>query len=171
MKKITVEVSKCTGCGQCMMTCAFNKTGAFDLRRSHIRVVQWEDICLSVPVVCRQCADAPCIEACPSRALSRHPVTGAITVDEDACTGCEACVQECTYQVLRLSAEGIPVTCDLCGGNPACVASCYPGALSFVELPDGAPDPLREVAAELVARAAGKNVAPPEALRRKASLA
>jgi len=28
---------------------------------------------------------------------------------------------------------GKAVKCDLCGGEPSCVAECYPGALIFME--------------------------------------
>jgi len=170
MKKLKIDVSKCSGCGQCALTCAFKTSGTFDLGKSAIRVLQWEDFCLSVPVVCQQCDDARCIWACPAEALSRHPVTGAIMVDVDNCINCDACRDECTYMVTRINESGLPVTCDLCNGDPLCVKACFPGALTFEEVPAEAWDPFRPFVDSLNARYQGKHVPLPEGLRQLGDL-
>jgi carbon-monoxide dehydrogenase iron sulfur subunit len=164
MKKLVLEVSKCTGCGQCALTCAFTKTGYFDLHQSNIQVVQWEDICLSVPVVCQQCSDAQCIEICPTDALSWDPALHTIKLNKALCINCEACVYECTHQAMHMNAEGFPITCDQCYGDPECVKVCFPGALSYVEVPDEA-EQFRVFVEDLAARANGKNNPPPDELR------
>jgi carbon-monoxide dehydrogenase iron sulfur subunit len=160
MKKITIDASRCTGCGQCALTCSFRQAGVFDPRQSHIRIVQWEDFCLSVPLVCQQCDDARCIVACPTEALYRHPATGAILLQAAACINCAACASDCTYQVMRMTDADLPMTCDLCGGNPACVRVCYPGALGYAEVDRTQWEPLRPAVSVLVQRAAGARVAP-----------
>ncbi|HKZ54427.1 MAG TPA: 4Fe-4S dicluster domain-containing protein [Anaerolineales bacterium] len=165
MRRIKIDVSRCTGCAQCMLSCSFKKTGAFDLSQSCIRILQWEDLCLSVPMVCQQCDDERCIWACPTDALTRHPVTGAILLDPTTCIRCELCRIECTYQVIHMTEDGLPMTCDLCDGAPACVAACYPGALTFVEAPDEQAEPFRPVVAVLNARGRGEPVEPPEDLK------
>ena len=161
MKQIRVEVEKCSGCGQCALTCSFKNVGKFELNQSNIRIIQWEDICLSVPNLCQQCSDTPCVVACPTEAIGVNPKTGAIVIDPDLCTQCYECADECRYQVIHVDLEGYPLTCDLCGGSPKCVAVCFPGALSFVEIPEVEKEPLKALAQILIDRAAGKPVPPP----------
>ncbi len=164
MEGIKIEVSKCTGCGQCVLACSFIKTGTFDLKKSCIRIIQWEDYCLSVPLLCQQCDDARCIWVCPTDALERHPDTGVIMVDPDACINCELCMKECTYQVIYMNDAAVPVICDLCGGSPVCVSSCFPGALTLAEIPEGEEQPFRPIHEVLNARRRGENIEPPEFL-------
>jgi carbon-monoxide dehydrogenase iron sulfur subunit len=133
MKAIVIETEKCTGCHQCVLTCAFVKAGHFVPDDAAVRIAQWEERCLSVPVICRLCADAPCVSACPASALSRSPATGVIVVDRESCSGCDLCREGCPYGAIHLAPDGYPVVCDLCEGAPACVSVCFPGALQFVD--------------------------------------
>ncbi len=171
MKKIKINISKCTGCNQCVLTCSFVKSGTFDPRQSRIRIVQWEDRCLSVPIMCQQCEDANCIAVCPTNALTHDPDTGVIVLDAVGCINCDACAVECTYQVMHMTTDGLPVTCDLCGGDPECVKVCYPGALTFEEVPDAEREPLRSLAETLNARSAGQLGEAPAELLERATLA
>ncbi len=164
MKQIRVDVEKCTGCGQCALTCSFKNLGKFELNQSNIRIVQWEEICLSVPHLCQQCEDAPCVASCPTEAIFVNPDTGAIVIDTDLCTQCYNCEEECRYQVIHITPEGYPLTCDLCGGSPQCVAVCFPGALSFVEFSEAEKEPLKAFAQVLIDRVSGKPVEPPAEL-------
>jgi carbon-monoxide dehydrogenase iron sulfur subunit len=164
MKQIRLNIAKCTGCGQCVLTCAYKNVQKFELDQSDIRILQWEDICLSVPNLCRQCDDAPCIAACPTEALAFHAETGAIILDKDLCTQCYECRDACRYQVIHLDYGDLPHTCDLCLGDPQCVKVCYPGCLTFEELPDTEKEPLFKFAEKLIDKASGKNVPAPEEL-------
>jgi Fe-S-cluster-containing dehydrogenase component len=83
---------------------------------------------LEVPHLCAQCEDAPCIPICPVNALSWNTNTGAIIVDDEACTSCGICLDACPGKVPFLH----PVTrkatiCDLCEGDPACAKACEEG--------------------------------------------
>lgn len=167
MKQISVDIAKCTGCGQCALTCSFKNVGVFDREQSNIRIIQWEEICLSVPSLCRQCGDTPCMAACPTEAISVNPETGAIVIDRELCTQCYICELECRYQVIHIDPEGYPLTCDLCGGNPRCVGVCFAGALRFEDIPAEEREPLKAFAPTLIARAAGKPVTPPGELASK----
>jgi carbon-monoxide dehydrogenase iron sulfur subunit len=141
MKQIRLNIAKCTGCGQCALTCAYKNSQKFDLAKSDIHILQWEDICLSVPQLCQQCEDAPCISACATEALAFDGKTGAIILDKDLCTQCSVCQDECRYQVIRLDEAGYPRTCDLCAGDPQCVKVCYPGCLTYEEIPESEKEP------------------------------
>ena len=83
--------------------------------------------------VCLQCADAPCVEACPTHSLSRDARSGAIVVDTDpdsetACIGCMRCRRACPWDVpVRHPEHKVAVKCDLCAereGGPLCVEMC-----------------------------------------------
>ena len=50
-------------------------------------------------------------------------------IDREACTGCEACVEACPYQAIRMDAEERAFKCDFCAGEPACVPECVTLAL------------------------------------------
>ncbi|HBG73979.1 MAG: hypothetical protein A2X25_02440 [Chloroflexi bacterium GWB2_49_20] len=164
MKQIKVDVEKCTGCGQCALTCSFKNVDKFELNQSNIRIIQWEDICLSVPSLCQQCSDTPCIVSCPTEAISVNSATGAIIIDTDLCTQCYECQEACRYQVIHTTLDGYPLTCDLCGGTPKCVAVCFPGALRFEEIHDAEKEPFKVLASILSDRASGKLVSPPAEL-------
>ncbi len=162
MEKLKLDIRACTGCGECVLTCAFKNAGSYDLLQSNIRVIKWEDIELFVAIACQQCKEAACMAACPNQAISHHPLTGVIVYDRGACDMCYNCIDECTYQVMHVSPAGEPVTCDLCGGSPECVQACSPHALSFVDVPEEQWEPFYDLSEVLVARAGGKNVPAPE---------
>ncbi len=51
--------------------------------------------------------DRNCVKVCPFHAI--HPgESGEIIIDEDACTGCSICVQECRAKNLKTSKDVIP---------------------------------------------------------------
>jgi Fe-S-cluster-containing dehydrogenase component len=50
--------------------------------------------------VCKHCANAPCLEACPTGAIFR---TQFYTVQQDICNGCGYCVPTCPFSVVELS--------------------------------------------------------------------
>lgn len=80
---------------------------------------------VEVPHLCAQCMDYPCIEACPVKALSKDPNTGAVIVDREACISCGACIRACPGKVPTLHpGDNKANICDLCGGEPKCVEVC-----------------------------------------------
>ena len=74
-KSLHIEPEKCTGCLQCEMACSYEHYGLFNPSKSVIKVFEFHDTGKKVPYTCTQCAEAWCLHACP---------TGAITyVDAD----------------------------------------------------------------------------------------
>ena len=58
----------------------------------------------------------------------------ALKVDPMKCTGCRVCIRKCPYASPSMyPGEKFVIICDLCGGNPRCVAACEPKALGFVD--------------------------------------
>jgi carbon-monoxide dehydrogenase iron sulfur subunit len=129
-KRLIVDPDKCTTCRLCELVCSQRHGGAYQPSRANIQVRIDADEAFYFPMVCLQCDDAPCIDACPTEALVRDPNTNAVVVVTDNCTECGECETACPYGAIRLW-EGVAHKCDLCGGDPECVRFCPPGALRY----------------------------------------
>jgi carbon-monoxide dehydrogenase iron sulfur subunit len=139
MAAIKVVSEKCCGCRICEMVCSEKHWGVYAPRRGLLRV----DINrlpkigaplseIDSPIVCRQCDPSPCANACPENAIEKSTTMDAWVVDEEKCTGCGICINACPFGMIYLeSQEGIARKCNLCDGNPSCVAYCPTGALVF----------------------------------------
>lgn len=130
-KFISVDISKCIGCGLCEYACALEKDGFPDPSKSRIRVIRLNPW-INVVVACRFCEDARCVRACPREAL-RQSDEGVPIVDIDKCSACGWCLQACPYGAIMLHPEKRVVTCDLCNGEARCIKFCPEEALELVQ--------------------------------------
>lgn len=134
---VSVDPSKCTGCGICELACSQEK-GEQSPLRSRIRVVRVTPV-FNFALACRACEDAKCVKACPEKAISQNEDTGLLIVDKNLCEGCDWCVQACDYGAITIqSSTGLATVCDLCSGTPQCVEFCPEEALSLVESDEAA---------------------------------
>lgn len=131
-KNLYADPQKCTGCNRCSYVCSAVKTGVFMPGKARIQINNFSHRGFSVPSICFQCPSAPCHSACPTGAISRNE-NDVVVVDANLCISCGQCVAACPYGMIDFGEQGKSVKCDLCGGDPACVRECYPGALSFEE--------------------------------------
>ena len=90
-----------------------------------------------LPKGCRHCAEAPCMDACPSDAIYRRD-DGIVLVDAEECIGCRSCEDACPYDVILYNEEkGIVGKCNFCyerldeGQEPFCVKCCETKAIFF----------------------------------------
>ncbi|MDI6823520.1 MAG: 4Fe-4S dicluster domain-containing protein [Bacillota bacterium] len=128
--RILVDPALCSGCRACEVACSFGHEGVFGPGLARIRVVKVEEEGYDRPVVCHQCRRPPCAQACPTGALTRDEAAGRLRLDDAACIGCGACVEACPFGAMRLHPDTEQAMfCDLCGGDPACVKRCTPGAI------------------------------------------
>jgi len=90
---------------------------------------------IEVPHLCVQCHDYPCVEACPTQALSVNKETEAVNVDKEKCVACGKCIDECPGRIPYIHPiENYVVICDLCGGKPKCVEACAAGRWNALEI-------------------------------------
>ncbi|MGV1169242.1 4Fe-4S dicluster domain-containing protein [Enterobacter asburiae] len=132
---IMANPASCIGCRTCEIACALEHAtehAAFAPRLTVLRLNT-----LSVPVMCHQCENAPCVGACPVGALTM----GDERVEADAarCIGCQSCVVACPFGVITVEVAknqaATIVKCDLCHGRergPACIDVCPTAALSKI---------------------------------------
>ncbi len=135
MNLIEVIPDKCTGCRLCEMACSFHHERECSSTRARIKVSHGSEWAFDFPLLCIQCAEATCIESCPTGALYRDEATGVVRVDAEACTGCEECIAACPLHAFTLDEEeAVVFKCDLCSGDPECVKWCTRGALIFKDV-------------------------------------
>lgn len=126
MKVNLIEVlpENCAGCRLCEMVCSLRHEQECSTTKSRIKILQGKEWAFDFPLLCIQCAEAPCIKSCPNEALYRNEATGIVVVDA-ACSGCGECLTVCPVHALGLEEDkGIIFKCDQCGGDPECVKSC-----------------------------------------------
>ena len=143
-KEILVAYDKCMGCKSCENACAVAHSKSKNLFGAVLndekplkRIFTHQVMDKKVPLNCRHCEEAPCIDACIAGAMHRTS-EGFVTNEggEHECTGCWMCVMVCPYGVIRsLPDERKAIKCDRIyfddTEKPACVRACPTGALTY----------------------------------------
>lgn len=131
-KRVAVDLDYCIECKSCAAACYYG-------HKLMPAVEYGATSAATVPLICRQCDEAPCMHACPNEAMYKTEL-GVVRRARLLCVGCGSCVQACPFGVLSPDLAEYQVgKCDLCedllkeNGVPRCVATCTTGALHFVE--------------------------------------
>jgi carbon-monoxide dehydrogenase iron sulfur subunit len=133
LKRISVDVNRCSGCRQCEMTCSFKNEGVFSPSLARITVTKEDSLGWDLPIVCWHCELCKAMENCPRKALQRNE-EGLIVINRKKCTGCKKCSEMCVIGAIKLHPErNTPLICNLCGGEPLCVQNCPTEALTYRE--------------------------------------
>ncbi len=132
-KKIFINIGRCILCRACEVACeVFNGT-------SRIKVFEYQET-MAMPLNCRHCEKAPCMEVCPTKALYKDE-DGAVMLNPFKCIGCLMCAVVCPFGIPDIDkANKIMVKCDMCaerrarGLEPACVSACPTDAIVYGEV-------------------------------------
>jgi len=148
---VLVDVTRCTGCNQCVQACvAFNQLGESQVRPQQspdgLSANRYTAIVESpqgsyVRKVCRHCLEPACVSVCPVGAMYQTP-EGVVLYDPKKCMGCRYCMMACPYGIPRYEWDTpAPLVrkCNLCyerlqsGQLPACVEACPEKVMIFGE--------------------------------------
>ena len=141
-----IDNRKCIGCHACTVACKQEHDVPLGVNRTYVKQVEvgrYPNVRRHFQVTrCNQCADAPCVEICPTTAMFQRP-DGIVDFDRSRCIGCQACMAACPYDAIYID----PVShsaekCNFCtnridrGLQPACVTVCPTQAIFVGNLED-----------------------------------
>jgi len=147
-----IDLKKCIGCHACTIACKSEHDIPVGVNRCWVKTVEKgtfpQTQRLFLPVLCNQCADAPCMKICPTSALFRRR-DGIVDLNGESCIGCRACMTACPYDQLFIDPNTRTAEkCNFCANRienqlkPACVSVCPTECRIFGDLDD----PTSEVA-------------------------
>lgn len=100
-------------------------------------------------LICRKCHSAPCVKACPQKALEKVSTgngdEGILKRAEMLCTGCGTCAIACPFGTIYTNL--IPFVANLCDAckdrlkkseKPLCVQTCKDGCIDYGPAPKSA---------------------------------
>lgn len=157
---ILIDTTKCVGCRQCQVACqAKNNLPALPEKLpanvtypeqlsatafTHVEFyktggTQDAPVFTSIKRQCMHCGEPACAAVCPVGAIVKTP-QGPVVYDAEKCLGCRYCMAACPFNIPKFewdSANPRIRKCNMCadhiaqGEQPACVAACPTGALTF----------------------------------------
>src|SRR6184192_4716038 len=158
------DTTLCIGCKACEVACkewnqlpnnplefkdSYDNTGQLDHANwRHVRFVEQPTKSPDKPIawsmmsdVCKHCANASCLEVCPTDAIVRTEFD-TVYIQQDVCNGCRDCVAACPFGVIHMAGaenagKGTAKKCTLCYDRlqhnltPACAQACPTESIQF----------------------------------------
>lgn len=168
---MVIDLERCVGCQTCTIACMIEH----DLDEGagiEVQTIGGKDRDTPegrhpdlhmhfLPILCMHCADAPCMEACPNKAIFKRP-DGIVLIDIKACDGCLACASSCPHGAIFFNGKKESAfKCNMCadrideGDEPFCLMCCEGEAMFFGDLDN----PYSNVSEMITARG-GKTLQP-----------
>ena len=141
-----IDNRRCIGCHACTVACKAEHEDPIGVNKTWVSYIEkgvYPDVSRAFHVMrCNHCADAPCVEICPTASLETRP-DGIVDFDPGRCIGCKACMQACPYDAITIHPQsGTATKCNYCahrvdvGREPACVVVCPTEAIVIGDLQD-----------------------------------
>jgi tetrathionate reductase subunit B len=173
---LLIDTTACFDCDECVTACheenGVKGHGRPQTDPQWIRKVNLRDkatgYAQALPLMCQHCAQAPCVDVCPTGASFRRD-DGIVLVDKHTCIGCRYCVLACPFGARSFVHEavsgqkadvprgkGTVEACTMCvhrvdrGEGPACVEACNRSggkAMAFGDLNDASSEIRKRLAA------------------------
>ncbi len=154
------DVTLCIGCKACEVACkewnqlegnppafrdSYDNTGQLDHQNwRRVQFIEQAQPASGAPVawtmmsdVCKHCANASCMEVCPTNAIIRTEFN-TVYIQPDVCNGCRNCLSACPYHVIGFNQQsGIAQKCTFCYDRlqanltPACAKVCPTESIKF----------------------------------------
>jgi Fe-S-cluster-containing dehydrogenase component len=155
-----IDHGSCIGCHACTTACKSENQVPLSVTRTYVKYVDvgyFPHARRSFQVTrCNQCADAPCVTACPTSAMFKRR-DGIVDFDKSICIGCKACMAACPYDAIFINPDDRSAEkCNFCahrievGLEPACVVVCPTEAILIGDLNDPSSTVARRVQREPV---------------------
>jgi len=134
-QKLVIDLAKCKPQQESGVRCSYNNhpdNYGFDSLLEMIRFA----------LICRRCEGAPCIKACPRKALEKVDIknndAGILKRANMLCTGCGNCAIACPFGTIYPELVPFPSSvCDVCRGRlkpgekPLCVQTAGDGSIDY----------------------------------------
>ncbi len=141
-----LDQTRCIGCHACTTACKSENVVPLGVTRTYVKHVDvglWPQARRAHQVTrCNQCANAPCVTACPTSAMFKR-ADGIVDFDKSICIGCKACMAACPYDAIFINPEDHSAEkCNFCahrvdmGLEPACVVVCPVEAILVGDMND-----------------------------------
>ena len=157
--KLIIDLEKCTLQGESKVLCSYKhhpENKGIDSLLEKIRFA----------LICRRCEAAPCVNACPRKALEKVPSqnndAGILKRANMLCTGCGTCAVACPFGAIYTDLIPFPSSvCDVCKGRlrpgekPLCVNTCRDKSIDYRQVDLAAEKDLVEVFEDIVVRVTG----------------
>lgn len=93
---LIIDEKKCIRCDNCVKACEGTHGGQTRLdRRPGPSFGK-----IHVPIACRHCEGAPCLQDCPPGDAIMRNADGVVTINDETCIGCGNCAGFCPYGVI-----------------------------------------------------------------------
>ncbi|MDT7543245.1 MAG: hypothetical protein QOE33_3149 [Acidobacteriota bacterium] len=143
-----IDQTRCIGCHACTTACKSENEVPVGVTRTYVKHVDvgvFPQARRAHQVTrCNQCANAPCVTACPTTAMFKR-ADGIVDFDKSICIGCKACMAACPYDAIFINPEDHSAEkCNFCahridmGLEPACVVVCPVEAILVGDMNDEA---------------------------------
>jgi Fe-S-cluster-containing dehydrogenase component len=153
-KVMVIDLAICNGCHNCQIACKDEHcandwspiakpqpdTGQFWHKVINLERGSFPKVHVTYHhSMCQHCEEAPCIAACPSKAIQRR-ADGIVLIDPEKCRGNQLCMEACPYENVIYFNDDLNIAqkCTMCAHlidrgwtETRCSDACPTGALTF----------------------------------------